>query len=133
MATGRRRGWRIPSPTWTPAVAPGGIAFYTDKAFPGWQGNLLVAGLRARAVLRLELDGEAVIHEERLMADEGRRIRDVAVGPDGVVYALTDDERDGRILRPCAGWLTLHPPGEGGNHQRSRQPCKCSVCVRSEP
>ena len=96
-------GLEDPVATWTPAVAPGGIAFYTDKAFPGWQGNLLVAGLRARAVLRLELDGEAVIHEERLMADEGRRIRDVAVGPDGVVYALTDDERDGRILRLAPG------------------------------
>ena len=96
-------GLEDPIATWTPAVAPGGIAFYTNKAFPGWQGNLLVAGLRARAILRLELDGEAMVHEERLMADEGRRIRDVAVGPDGVVYALTDDERDGRILRLAPG------------------------------
>jgi len=96
-------GLEDPVATWTPAIAPGGIAFYTDKAFPGWQGNLLVAGLRARAVLRLELDGESVMHEERLIADEGRRIRDVAVGPDGVVYALTDDVRDGRILRLAPG------------------------------
>ena len=96
-------GLEDPIATWTPAIAPGGMAFYTGKAFPGWQGNLLVAGLRARAILRLELDGESVVHEERLMADEGRRIRDVAIGPDGVVYALTDDERDGRILRLTPG------------------------------
>lgn len=102
---GRRSapGLEGPIATWTPAIAPGGIAFYTDEAFPGWQGNLLVSGLRARAILRLELDGESVVHEERLLADEGRRIRDVAVGPDGVVYALTDDERDGRILRLAPG------------------------------
>ena len=79
------------------------MTFYTDRAFPGWQGNLLVSGLRARAILRLELDGESVVHEERLIADEGHRIRDVAVGPDGVVYALTDDDQDGRILRLAPG------------------------------
>ena len=68
-----------------------------------------MSGLRARAVLRLELDGESVVHEERLIADEGRRIRDVAVGPDGVIYALTDDERDGRVIR-----LAPNCPPDGG-------------------
>lgn len=99
-------GLEDPVATWTPAIAPGGIAFYGSRTFPDWQGNLLVSGLRARAILRLELDGESVIHEERLIADEGQRIRDVAAGPDGVVYALTDDERDGRVLRlaPGDGW-----------------------------
>lgn len=105
VGRGRRSapGLEDPVSTWTPAIAPGGIAFYRSGAFPGWQGNLLVSGLRARAILRLELDGEAVVHEERLIADEGRRIRDVAVGPDGVIYALTDDERDGRVLRLTPG------------------------------
>ncbi len=104
---GRGRRWapglEEPIATWTPAIAPSGMTFYTDRAFPGWQGNLLVSGLRARAILRLELDGESVVHEERLIADEGHRIRDVAVGPDGVVYALTDDDQDGRILRLAPG------------------------------
>ncbi len=105
VGRGRRSapGLEDPVSTWTPAIAPGGIAFYRSGAFPGWQGNLLVSGLRARAILRLELEGEAVVHEERLIADEGRRIRDVAVGPDGVIYALTDDERDGRVLRLTSG------------------------------
>ena len=98
-------GLEDPIATWTPAIAPGGIAFYTDEAFPDWQGNLLVSGLRARAILRLVLNGETVVHEERLIADEGQRIRDVAVGPDGVVYALTDDKQDGRILRLAPGTL----------------------------
>ncbi len=105
VGRGRRLapGLEDPISTWTPAIAPGGIAFYRSGAFPGWQGNLLVSGLRARAILRLELEGEAVVHEERLIADEGRRIRDVAVGPDGVIYALTDDERDGSVLRLTPG------------------------------
>ena len=96
-------GLEDPLTTWTPAIAPGGMAFYSHRAFPGWEGNLLVAGLRARAILRLELDGEAVVHEERLIAAEGRRIRDVAVGPNGVIYALTDDRQDGRVLRLAPG------------------------------
>uniref|UniRef100_UPI000470ACF0 PQQ-dependent sugar dehydrogenase n=1 Tax=Candidatus Synechococcus spongiarum TaxID=431041 RepID=UPI000470ACF0 len=102
---GHRRapGLEDPVATWTPAIAPGGIAFYTSPEFPGWQGNLLVSGLRARAILRLELEGESVAHEERLLADEGQRIRDVAVAPDGVVYVLTDDEQDGGILRLVPG------------------------------
>ena len=105
VGRGRRSapGLEDPVSTWTPAIAPGGIAFYRSGAFPGWRGNLLVSGLRARAILRLELEGEAVVHEERLIADEGRRIRDVAVGPDGVIYALTDDERDGSVLRLTPG------------------------------
>lgn len=105
VGRGRRLapGLEDPISTWTPAIAPGGIAFYRSGAFPGWQGNLLVSGLRARAILRLELEGEAVVHEERLIADEGRCIRDVAVGPDGVIYALTDDERDGSVLRLTPG------------------------------
>jgi len=96
-------GLEDPIATWTPAIAPGGIAFYTSPEFPGWQGNLLVSGLRARALLRLELEGESVVHEERLLAGGGQRIRDVVVAPDGVVYALTDDEQDGRILRLVPG------------------------------
>ncbi len=105
VGRGRRSapGLEDPVSTWTPAIAPGGIAFYRSGAFPGWQGNLLVSGLGARAILRLELEGEAVVHEERLIADEGRRIRDVAVGPDGVIYALTDDEQDGSVLRLTPG------------------------------
>ncbi len=91
-------GMEDPVAVWSPVIAPGGMAFYDGAAFPAWRGNLLVAGLRSRALVRLELDGEAVRGEERLLEREGRRMRDVAVGPDGLVYVLTD-ERRGRILR----------------------------------
>jgi len=86
-----------PVTTWTPVIAPGGMTFYNADLFPAWKGNLLIGGLRAGAIVRLELDGDKVVREERLLQPIGNRIRDVAVGPDGAVYAL--DESDGRILR----------------------------------
>jgi len=86
-----------PVTTWTPVIAPGGMTFYNADLFPAWKGNLLIGGLRAGAIVRLELDGEKVVREERLLQPIGNRIRDVAVGPDGAVYAL--DESEGSILR----------------------------------
>jgi glucose/arabinose dehydrogenase len=85
---------------WNPVISPSGIAFYTADAIPGWKGNLLIAGLSSKAIIRLTLDGEKVIGEERIPM--GTRIRDLAQGPDGAVYALTDA---GKILR-----LTLETP-----------------------
>ena len=81
---------------WTPVISPSGIAFYTSDTIPGWRGNLLIGGLSSEAIIRLTLEGETVKAEERIPM--GTRIRDVAIGPDGAVYALTD-ERDGEILR----------------------------------
>lgn len=86
-----------PVTTWTPVIAPGGMTFYTANLFPAWKGNLLIGGLRAGAIVRLELNDEKVVSEERLLRQIGNRIRDVAVGPDGAIYAL--DESEGRILR----------------------------------
>jgi glucose/arabinose dehydrogenase len=92
------KGVANPIVTWTPVIAPGGMAFYTAGLFPAWKGNLLIGGLRSRALVRLELDGDRVVHKERLLRRMESRIRDVAIGPDGAVYAITD-ESDGRILR----------------------------------
>jgi len=83
---------------WTPVIAPSGMTFYTGDAFPEWRGDLFVGGLKARALVRLELDGTQIKDEERLLEDLGLRIRDVVQGPDGALYLLTDEE-DGEILR----------------------------------
>jgi glucose/arabinose dehydrogenase len=80
---------------WNPVISPSGIAFYTADAFPDWKGNLLLSGLSSQGIVRLELDGEEVVAEERIPLE--KRIRDVAQGPDGAVYVLTDT--DGEILR----------------------------------
>jgi glucose/arabinose dehydrogenase len=94
----RAEGMVDPIWTWTPVIAPSGMTFYEGEAFPEWQGNLLVGGLRATALVRLELDGDSVRGEERLLESLGLRIRDVVEGPDGALYLVTD-EADGEILR----------------------------------
>jgi glucose/arabinose dehydrogenase len=47
---------------------------------------------------RLELKGDTVVREERLLQGLHERIRDVRQGPDGALYLLTDNT-SGRILR----------------------------------
>lgn len=83
---------------WTPVIAPSGMIFYGGGAFPDWQGDLFVGGLKSTALVRLELDGDKVVSEERLLEDLSLRIRDVAEGPDGAIYVITDED-DGEILR----------------------------------
>ena len=83
---------------WDPSIAPSGMAFYTADRFPAWRGNLFVGSLKFALLVRLELDGTKITHEERLLEDLSERIRDVRQGPDGLLYLLTDNP-DGRILR----------------------------------
>ena len=85
-----KEGMAQPLHYWDPSIAPSGMAFYDGDRFPEWRGNLLVGSLKFRLLARLELDGEKVVHEERLLEDELGRIRDVRVGPDGHVYLVTD-------------------------------------------
>ncbi|MFL5083229.1 MAG: PQQ-dependent sugar dehydrogenase, partial [Xanthobacteraceae bacterium] len=66
--------------------------------FTSWRGNLFVGALAAHMLVRLELDGEKVTKEERLLQDLRERIRDVRQGPDGALWLLTDSG-SGRILR----------------------------------
>jgi glucose/arabinose dehydrogenase len=74
------------------------MAFYTGDLFPAWRGNLFVGALAAQLLVRLELDGQKVVREERLLRDQNERIRDVRQGPDGALWLATDSS-SGRILR----------------------------------
>ena len=92
-----KAGLEQPLHVWVPSIAPSGMAFVSGSQFPQWQGNLLVGALRGQALVRLTLEGEKVLGEERLL--QGRsRLRDVRMGPDGFVYLLTD-EAQGALLR----------------------------------
>lgn len=82
---------------WDPIIAPGGMHFYSGTLFP-WQGDLLIAGLRTTTLVRLELDGDRVVGEERLLTDQVGRIRDVAEDADGALWIVTDED-NGRLLR----------------------------------
>ncbi|MFW6153653.1 MAG: PQQ-dependent sugar dehydrogenase [Planctomycetota bacterium] len=86
-----------PKVVWTPVQAPSGLVFYTGTEFPDWRNSLFSGGLRAQDIRRLALDGDGnVTGQQRLVI--GRRVRLVTQGPDGRLYALTDEE-DGRLLR----------------------------------
>jgi glucose/arabinose dehydrogenase len=87
---------------WTPVIAPSGMIFYSGEVFPRWKGNLFVGGLAAGALVRLVLDGDRIVHEERLLASRGERIRDVAQAPDGSILVITD-ESNGKVLRLAPG------------------------------
>jgi glucose/arabinose dehydrogenase len=88
-----KEGMEQPLVYYTPSVAVGGIHFYAGDAYPGWRPSLLVSSLRLTRINRLELDGDGVGKETRLLGDLNMRIRDVQVGPDGLVYALADRSR----------------------------------------
>lgn len=96
-----REGTEQPVYYWDPVIAPGGMTVYDGAMFPGWRGNLLVAALKEKHIARLVLENGRVVGEERLLTDLGERVRDVAVGPDGAVWAITD-ETDGKLVRLAA-------------------------------
>jgi len=91
-------GMAQPLLQWTPSIAPSGMAFYTGERFPKWKGNLFVGALKFQMLVRLELDGERVVREERLLDKALGRIRDVRQGPDGLLYLLIESDK-GRIVR----------------------------------
>jgi glucose/arabinose dehydrogenase len=83
---------------WTPSIAPSGLEFYTGIAFPSWRGDLLAGSLIGQKLVRIRLSGDGVTGQDILLDGQLGRIRDVRVGPDGLVYLLTD-ERNGGLFR----------------------------------
>ncbi len=93
-----RAGLEAPLHHWVPSIAPSGMAFLaSDRYGPALRGSLLVGSLKFGALVRLEVQGDRVLREERWLSGLGR-VRDVRVGPDGLVYLLTDSPQ-GRLLR----------------------------------
>jgi glucose/arabinose dehydrogenase len=90
FAPGIERSWFF----WAPSIAPSGLAVYRGSAFQAWDSQLLVGGLVSKSVSRLRPAKQSgfFIEDERLFGTEGKRIRDVRVGPDGYVYVLTDED-----------------------------------------
>lgn len=93
-----KAGMEQPLYYWDPSIAPSGMAFYTGDKFPQWRHNLFVGALKFQLLVRLQLDNNKVVKEERLLTGQYGRIRDVRNGPDGYLYLLTD-ERNGKLLR----------------------------------
>lgn len=89
-----RDGMEPPTHIWVPSIGITGMLFYTGTAFPDWQGDMIVAGLRGEELVRLTLDGQQVVREETLIQGMGR-IRDVREGPGGIIYLAMDADARG--------------------------------------
>jgi glucose/arabinose dehydrogenase len=76
---------------WVPSIAPSGMAFYTGNLFPDWRGNVFVGAMAGRHLVRLVLDGERVVAEEKLLEELDLRVREVRQGPDGALYVFGGD------------------------------------------
>ncbi|MCW2272257.1 PQQ-dependent sugar dehydrogenase [Pseudomonas sp. JUb96] len=87
-----------PHHVWEKSPAISGMAFYDNPRFKPWDHSLFIGALLSQELIRLQLDGDKVVHEERLLGELDARIRDVRVGPDGYLYLLTDAE-DGQLLK----------------------------------
>ena len=97
--SGTAPGFEPPVHYWVPSIATSGLMFYTGDRFPAWRGSAFVGGLKSQQLVRLRLDGDRVVEEERLLRGVAKeRVRDVEQGPDGYIYLLTDED-NGRLLR----------------------------------
>lgn len=89
-----KEGMEQPMYYWDPVLAPSGMTFYDSDVISEWKNNLFIGGLAGEHIARIVLDGTKIIGEERLLAEEGQRFRDITQGSDGALYAVTD-----------SGWL----------------------------
>ncbi|QXI25780.1 PQQ-dependent sugar dehydrogenase [Pseudomonas vanderleydeniana] len=87
-----------PHHVWEKSPGLSGMAFYDGDRFAKWQHNLFIGALAAQELIRLQFDGDQVVHEERLLGELKSRIRDVRQGPDGYLYVLTDAD-NGALYR----------------------------------
>ncbi len=129
-------GMEQPLHYWVPSIGPSGMAFYQGYSMWGWHGDLFVGALASRQLVRLDLDGDRIVGEERLLGSLGYRIRDVRSGPDGELYLLTDGS-NGRVLKVESakpGWSRkLYPappkpaPARRGAPGRTEKPAPRAI------
>ena len=93
----QQAGMEQPIYYWDPVLSPSGMTFYTGTGMPEWKNNLFICGLNSKHIARIALEGQRVVGEERLLANEGQRFRAITQGTDGYLYAVTDGGRLYRI------------------------------------
>lgn len=95
-----KEGMEQPILHWTPSIATCGLTRYQGEAFPDWNGDFFVGGLRSEELRRIRLEGTQETEQELIFKGLGR-VRDVRAGPDGFLYVLTN--KPGRLLRLVPG------------------------------
>jgi len=85
----QKEGMEQPVYYWDPVLSPSGMTFYKGNTIPEWKNNLFIGGLSSMHIVRLVIENNKVVGEERLLADKKERFRDVAYF-NGMLYAVTD-------------------------------------------
>jgi glucose/arabinose dehydrogenase len=93
----QKEGMEQPVYYWDPVLSPSGMTFYRGDEIPEWKNNLFIAGLNSHHIARLVIKNNKVVGEERVLANEGQRFRDIQQGKDGALYAVTDEGKLYRI------------------------------------
>lgn len=96
----QQSGMQQPVYYWDPVISPSGMTFYRGNSIPEWQNNLFVTSLSGMHIARLVIQNNRVSGEERLLAGENQRFRDITQGTDNALYAITDGGRLYKISRP---------------------------------
>jgi glucose/arabinose dehydrogenase len=86
----QKSGMQQPVYYWDPVVSPSGMVFYKGSRIPEWQNNLFIGALSGQHIVRLVIENNVVVAEERLLENENQRFRDITQAPDGALYAITD-------------------------------------------
>lgn len=95
----QKEGMEQPVYYWDPVLSPSGMTFYNSDVIPEWKNNLFIGGLSSKHIARIVIKDNKVVGEERLLEDENQRFRDVGMGNDGALYAVTDEGRLYRIAK----------------------------------
>lgn len=95
----QKEGMEQPIYYWNPSISPGSIAFYNSSSIAEWKGNLFVGALSGSHIIRLVINENKIVGEERLLEGKGERFRDLVEGKDGALYAITDNGNLYRIAK----------------------------------
>ena len=93
----QKEGLEQPVYYWDPVISPSGITFYNGTELPEWKNNLFITALSGMHICRIVIEKNKVVGEERLLASENQRFRDITQGTDGALYAITDQGKLYRI------------------------------------
>jgi glucose/arabinose dehydrogenase len=96
-----QEGMEQPRYYWNPSIAPSGMLFYTGSALPGWKDSLFNGAMSGQQLVRLDVKGDRIVGEEKLLLDSCHRFKTVLQGPEGGIYLLTDENppKQNEVLR----------------------------------
>ena len=95
----QQQGLEQPVYYWDPVLSPSGMTFYSSYVIPEWKDNLFIGGLSSKHIARIVIKDNKVVGEERFLEKENQRFRDLEMGTDGALYAVTDEGRLYRISK----------------------------------